>query len=117
MAISIAEGKLNPCTMKAFPSSDTSYTTTFNNDKLLRDEMKTTASQESCFTVVSSHKSIGKRITGKFPTMYSNHEGIQLYLGFGRNKLSQHSPVLLIQKKKNYSFFGILCRYYPNLQQ
>ncbi|KAL8135090.1 exonuclease 1 [Apium graveolens] len=62
MAISIAEGKLNPCTMKAFPSSDTSYTTTFYDDKLLH-EMKTNASQESCFTVVSSHKSIGKRIT------------------------------------------------------
>lgn len=63
MAISIAEGKLNPCTMKAFPSSDTS---TFHNDKLMLDGMKSMSSQESCFTVVSSHKSIGKRITGKF---------------------------------------------------
>ncbi|WOG96770.1 hypothetical protein DCAR_0416106 [Daucus carota subsp. sativus] len=68
MAISIAEGKLNPCTMKAFPSSDTTYATAFQNDKLLQDEIKTVASQESCFTVVSSHKSIGKRITGKFLT-------------------------------------------------
>lgn len=81
MAISIAEGKLNPCTMKAFPSADASCTTTFQNDKLLRDDMKTVASQESCFTVVSSHKSIRKRITGKFLTMHTlNYEGFTVYM-------------------------------------
>lgn len=71
MAVAIAEGHLNPCTMEAFDHSpQPGYKHNFrfpdSSSQLSTREEAAKSMHEGCFTIVSSHKSIKKRIRGQF---------------------------------------------------
>ncbi|KAI3454840.1 hypothetical protein Pfo_011503 [Paulownia fortunei] len=72
LAIAIAEGNLDPCTMEAFdqfPQPGHQYHLSFPHSAniLLRQEETTESTQEGCFTIGSCHKTTKKRIRGDMP--------------------------------------------------
>lgn len=70
IAVAIAEGNLDPCTMEAFnhfPQSGYKHSLSFTDSasQLSTQEEATGSMQEGCFTVVSCHKTVKKRIRGQ----------------------------------------------------
>ncbi|XP_047956760.1 exonuclease 1 isoform X1 [Salvia hispanica] len=85
IAVAIAEGNLDPCTMEAFnhfPQSGYKHSLSFTDSasQLSTQEEATGSMQEGCFTVVSCHKTVKKRIRGDMPLdgMKSSSEGKQM---------------------------------------
>ncbi|KAK6123068.1 hypothetical protein DH2020_043187 [Rehmannia glutinosa] len=72
LAIAIAEGNLDPCTMEAFnhyPECGDQYRLSLPHsvNGLMRQEETTESMQEGCFAIVSCHKTSKKRIQGDMP--------------------------------------------------
>ncbi|KAL1541746.1 exonuclease 1 isoform X1 [Salvia divinorum] len=71
IAVAIAEGNLNPCTMEAFnhfPQSGYKHSLSYpDSARQLSTQEATGSMQEGCFTVVSCHKTVKKRIRGDMP--------------------------------------------------
>ncbi|KAL0415756.1 UNVERIFIED_CONTAM: Exonuclease 1 [Sesamum latifolium] len=65
IAIAIAEGNLDPCTMHAFDHFPQPGHHSAN--RLLRQEEPTESTEEGCFTTLSFHKTHRKRIRGDTP--------------------------------------------------
>ncbi|KAL8042484.1 hypothetical protein ABFX02_09G054200 [Erythranthe guttata] len=68
IAIAIAEGNLDPCTMEAFDQFLQPGHVSFHRERFSREEKTSTEStQEGSFTIVSRHKTSKKRIRGDIP--------------------------------------------------
>ncbi|KAL7099132.1 hypothetical protein ACP275_09G063400 [Erythranthe tilingii] len=68
IAIAIAEGNLDPCTMEAFDQLLQPGHVSFHREIFSREEKTSTEStQEGSFTIVSRHKTSKKRIRGDIP--------------------------------------------------
>ncbi|KAH6799165.1 5'-3' exonuclease family protein [Perilla frutescens var. frutescens] len=84
IAVAIAEGNLDPCTMEAFdhsPQPRYKHNLSFpdSGSQLSTREEATESKQEGCFAIVSCNKTIKKRIRGDMPldAMKRNSEGKQ----------------------------------------
>ncbi|XP_057804937.1 exonuclease 1-like [Salvia miltiorrhiza] len=103
IAVAIAEGNLDPCTMEAFnhfPQPGYKHNLSFPDSasQLSTQEEATGSMQEGCFTVVSCHKTVKKRIRGNMPldAMKSSSEGKQMPMV--REEVLHKSETLALKK-------------------
>lgn len=70
IATAIAEGNLDPVTMEAFDhfsshESQAEPTVTQTSNEIVKPEATAQSTEESCFTIFSSHETREERVTGK----------------------------------------------------
>lgn len=81
IATAIAEGKLDPITMEAFNhfSSQEEPKLTHSNGTVM-SETSVESTEESCFTIFSSHETRVETVTGKFIILMQSSNNLVMFL-------------------------------------